>query len=344
MSGGKETEGSLEFLEAAYAWHLPEPEWLIRLAECAARVWGRPRWSCGFTYDGSDVHRFQVSRPVVPGGSRSIEDLVWNGMTQQSPEFLSRNMRSLSMGFGRPLGAVTEDSDRVLSDLQTIDFFGINGLDATGKGCFIGIGAERPRLTTREILVFQRLAYHLSSAYRIRRRLQELQEDPLQTWEAILHPDGRLLEARGPAKPVNARLALHRAARSIEQAREQARGPREEQDPTALWRPRVRARWTLIDAFTRAGERYIVARENQTIAPELNALTERERQVVASAASGKANKEIGYELGVSHATVRVLLARACRRLGVRSRKQLFELPCIKALRGEGPPRRAGARY
>ena len=330
MSGSKETEGALEFLEAAYAWHLPEPQWLERLADAAARVWGRPRWSCGFTYDGSDAHRFRVSRPVVPGGSDAVADLVWNGMSQQSPEFVARNLRSLTIGFGRPLGAVTQDSDRVLTELETADFFGLNGLDISGRGCFIGIGAERTLLTTQEILVFQRLATHLSSAYRIRRRLQELQQEPLSSWEALLLPDGKLLDARGPAKPVNARQALHQATRSMEGVRAR----RDDQEPTAGWRPRVRGRWTLIDAFTRAGERYIVARENQTIAPGLGALTAREQQVLASAASGRANKEIAYELGVSHATVRVLFARACRRLGVRSRKQLFDLPCIRSLRGE----------
>jgi hypothetical protein len=28
-----------------------------------------------FTYDGSDVHRLQVSRPIVPGGSTAVEEL-----------------------------------------------------------------------------------------------------------------------------------------------------------------------------------------------------------------------------------------------------------------------------
>jgi DNA-binding NarL/FixJ family response regulator len=57
------------------------------------------------------------------------------------------------------------------------------------------------------------------------------------------------------------------------------------------------------------------------------------RQIVASAATGQSTKEIAYELGISHGTVRVLLARACARLGVASRKALLDLHLIRALRG-----------
>jgi DNA-binding CsgD family transcriptional regulator len=224
---------------------------------------------------------------------------------------------------------VSDESDRGLASLETVDFFGLNGLDSSAKGCFIGLGTERSSMSSEEILVFQRLAYHLSSAYRIRRRLGERKEEPLLHWEALLRPDGELLEARDDAKPGEERQALSRAARSMEGVRRSRN-----REPTPHWRPRVRGRWTLIDAFTRGGERYIVARENQTNAPGFGALTAREQQVIASAAAGRSNKEIAYELGVSHATIRVLLARACRRLGVRSRRQLFDLPAIKTLRGE----------
>ncbi len=331
MPAPKEIEGSLEFLEAAYAWHLPEEEWLARLADATTRVWGQPRWACGFTYDGSDVFDFRVSTPVVRGGPPEIAALVFRGMSQQTPEFLARNLRSVSLGFGRPLGAVSDESDQVLSRLETVDFFGLNGLDSSARGCFIGLGTERAAMTADEVLVFQRLAQHLSSAYRIRRRLAELEQQPLVHWEALLNPDGQLLEARGEAEPADARQALRQATRRIDGIRRSR-----QREPTAGWHPRIRGRWTLIDAFDRGGERYIVARENQTTPAGLATLTTREQQVIASAACGRSNKEIAYELGLSHATVRVLFARACRRLGARTRRELFELPVIRALRGETP--------
>ena len=104
------------------------------------------------------------------------------------------------------------------------------------------------------------------------------------------------------------------------------------------WRPRVVGRWTLVDAADRGGDRYVLARENQTPLPGLHLLTEREQQVVVSAAIGRSAKETAYELGISHSTARVLLSRAYSRLGVRSRKELFALPSIRGLRGERPDR------
>ena len=51
--------------------------------------------------------------------------------------------------------------------------------------------------------------------------------------------------------------------------------------------------------------------------------TERERQLLEYAALGLTNKEIAYDVGVSASTVRVLLARAAKKLGVLSRDQLI---------------------
>jgi DNA-binding CsgD family transcriptional regulator len=83
------------------------------------------------------------------------------------------------------------------------------------------------------------------------------------------------------------------------------------------------ARWTLVDAFERDGSRYIVARENEARASDLATLSRRERQVVGLARLGRTNKEIAHALGVAHSTVRVLLVRAARKLGVASRSELL---------------------
>jgi DNA-binding CsgD family transcriptional regulator len=326
------TEAALEFLEAAYAWEVPEERWLHRLAEAAARVWGRPRWAYAMTYDASDPNRFQFSNPVVLDGSAGFYDFLVQGMARFTPDMLARTFRSRHpVGFGRTLGVIDEESDRMFRRLDTADSFGINGIDASKIGCFVCLGAERTKLSMQEILIFQRLAYHMASAFRIRRRLHERQQHPLDDWEALVDPDGRLVEARGQAADPRDRTALTRAARSRELAR--SRGTDE---PTERWRPRVSGRWTLIDAFSKAGRRYIVARENEVTAPGLDSLTAREQQVVASAAAGRSNKEIAYELGISFATVRVLLGRACARLGVHSRREMLELPILKALRVEVP--------
>jgi DNA-binding CsgD family transcriptional regulator len=52
-------------------------------------------------------------------------------------------------------------------------------------------------------------------------------------------------------------------------------------------------------------------------------LTERERQAVERAAAGATNKEVAYDLHIAHATVRVLMHRAARKLGARRRSELL---------------------
>lgn len=57
--------------------------------------------------------------------------------------------------------------------------------------------------------------------------------------------------------------------------------------------------------------------------PRRDELSIRERQILASAARGWSNKEIAHELGIAHSTVRVLLGRAARKLGARTRDELM---------------------
>jgi len=47
---------------------------------------------------------------------------------------------------------------------------------------------------------------------------------------------------------------------------------------------------------------------------------------------GMTNKQIAYALGISDATVRVLMARAAKRFGVRSRKELLAHPIVNEAR------------
>ncbi|HZU85293.1 MAG TPA: helix-turn-helix transcriptional regulator [Polyangiaceae bacterium] len=79
-------------------------------------------------------------------------------------------------------------------------------------------------------------------------------------------------------------------------------------------------RWTVIDRFEKDGHRYIVAVERH--GPEQ--LSASELEVVRLAASRVTNKEIAYRLGLAHATVRVLIHRAARKLGVTTRAKLIE--------------------
>ena len=57
---------------------------------------------------------------------------------------------------------------------------------------------------------------------------------------------------------------------------------------------------------------------------DLERLSRREHEVVDRALQGAANKTIAVAMGISHSTVRVLLSRAARKFGVRSRRELLD--------------------
>jgi DNA-binding CsgD family transcriptional regulator len=57
-------------------------------------------------------------------------------------------------------------------------------------------------------------------------------------------------------------------------------------------------------------------------------LSGREREVVALACAGHENKAIAFELGLAHSTVRVLMARAARKIGARTRQGLIETASV----------------
>ena len=57
-------------------------------------------------------------------------------------------------------------------------------------------------------------------------------------------------------------------------------------------------------------------------APGLDALTDREREMLGWVATGRSNQEIAEELFLSPATVRTHISRAMGKLGARDRAQL----------------------
>jgi len=76
-------------------------------------------------------------------------------------------------------------------------------------------------------------------------------------------------------------------------------------------------RWTTLVEMEVDGCHYRLIREGQ------RGLTPRERDVVEQVLRGSTNKVIAYDLGIAHATVRVLLHRVMVKLGVQSRVELL---------------------
>jgi DNA-binding CsgD family transcriptional regulator len=335
-------------LEAFYALDRPDDEWLYESLLALSRVAGRAHDYTAFFYDASDVEHPKVGSPC------RLEPLppelvgVW-GVFQSTltPAFARATFRSLFVGSGRKsaldfMGPILAERERNGHG----DIFYLNALDPSGIGCVLLFSARQPNFTLQpnDKALLERMANHLAAACRCRRRLAgtlggfgegvRTERPATDSAEAIVDAGGRVVHAEGAARHEAAREQIRVAAAAIDSARHRSRRS-DGGEALEAWHPLTGARWTLVDWFESDGRRYVVARENQAEAPDLAAFTDRERQVIVHAALGQTNKEIGYMLGISDSTVRVLMARAARRLGVKTRRELLAHPTLRSLGQKG---------
>jgi DNA-binding CsgD family transcriptional regulator len=319
------TRDYVRIIESIYRVEDREEDWLSAIAESTHASFGLTGpGAYAFAYDASDVTDFRMSSfghtglpaglveymrgPVFaayrahPDAVQAVFRRVSYGLTEELP--WHKDFRALFAGFGH---------------WGVREIFGFNGVSVDGRSAHVGLLLARPRrVATVEVLT--RISAHLVAGSRLRRRLQG--SDAVASADAVVDPQGRVKHAQGGAKVREAREAIAGAARQIERLRGRMR--REEPERAlAVWRALVESRWSLVDHFERDGRRYLLAQRNDPHAPPVALLTDRERQVVALAALGHANKAIAYELGITVSTVGVLLGRAARRLGVRSRRELI---------------------
>ena len=335
-----------EFFDAAYDLDADDPAWLRRIMESAGAVLGSSVAAHGAIYDASDVARFNPQVVEFMGLSSEVIQVLLRRLGDFTPSFVARTFRALladsTTKIGLPeMGPMLKE----LAPLGLPDAFNINGLDPCGQGVFMALWVPATvHLSPAEMELFRRMAHHLGAAHRVRRRLREAQpdrkaRDVTAGAEAVIQGRGgkrRVVHATGAARSEAMRELLLATA----EARDGARGARGDGEQLQRWQPLTRARWTLVDSFERSGARYVVARENQSHPKGFEALTDRERQVIVYFAVGQSTKETAYALGISDATVRVLLSRAAVKLGVRSRRGLLAHPQVRAMcLGAEPKRR-----
>lgn len=330
----------VDFLEAIYALERNDEEWLTLTLGALSGVCGEEHKYLGFFYDASNVeglrtwNQCRLEQDLTP-------DLFWTWGTFldiASPAFVRSTLRSLLFGSARK--SAFEYVQPLLDVRERCghgDFLYLNALDPSGLGCVLTVGLREREYTldAKAASLFKRMASHLGAAYRCRRKLGPARPCGLDDYgsraEAILDASGRFVHAEEPARAKSSREQIRNAVLAIESARSESERPRGRRALEG-WHPLTAARWTLVDNFQECGRRYIVACENQVDARGFDSLTDRERQIVVHAALGLTNKEIAYTLGVSHVTVRVLIARAARRLGVYRREDLLAHPSLRGLR------------
>jgi DNA-binding CsgD family transcriptional regulator len=305
-------------VEAAYNLRGDEKAWLRRILAAARDAWGVGLGATGYLYDARDPAAMRLKvideTPDSPGFIPTVRRI----MSRIDTRYVSDTYRALPCAMASETPGIERTEFSRAYRLGIRDLLGINGLDPTGQGAFVAVlHPAVHKLTAGERARFTRVSAHIASGYRLLRELRG-HGGPV---EAVLTPSGRTEHAEGEAQLRAARDQLADATRLIEKARGSMRA-----DPDgalAIWRGLVSARWSLVDRFDRDGKRYVVARRNEALPSGLRALSPRERQVLGFAALGHSSKHIAYELGISPSTVRVLLTRCYRRLGVRTRAALL---------------------
>jgi DNA-binding CsgD family transcriptional regulator len=321
----------LEIVEAGYEVDASDEDWVKQLAAKA-----RPHVDQGFGLAAFEYYMPEGQLPQmvqsyhlgIPDNLAAIYSRIFDTMP---PDIRIRPFRmgpciagSQMMGKREKEFLEEPHMKRFAQTYGVFDSLWITAMEPTGRGC--GFHSSRPKVawaTPSQIQRWGRVAGHLSTAVRLRYRMKTLRANNANlTPDAVLDPNGKVHHASGDASMGTALDQLRSAVRVLEKSR----GPMRLKEPDkslAGWKALVSGRWSLIDQIENDGRRYIVARENEPLAPGPDALTAREKQVIGYAKLGHHNKLIAYELGIADSTVRVLLARAAAKLGVRTRDDLL---------------------
>ncbi|HEX7666035.1 MAG TPA: LuxR C-terminal-related transcriptional regulator [Polyangiaceae bacterium] len=314
----------LALIDAAYRLDASEEEWLRAIARIGGELLGKGLGSASYVYSPGKAEP-RVTRNVFGPGFEAAWLSDFQARIGEGPSPVDAAPSGWRTWIHRraATASTVPGMEHVVAACSAFggarDVFAINGRDPDGYGIWLGIPQKRKRaLGPAEEALYARVATHLAAGYRIRRRLADRELRAVA--DAILSPDGTLEHAVGEARDHDARSLLRRATIDLERART-TKGRVDAEAVIAARNGLVDGRWTLLDDFDRGGRRYVVATRNAVQLARPRALSPRERQVLAYAAMGQTNKEIAYELGLSSATVRVLIARASGKLGVRGRRE-----------------------
>lgn len=313
-------------IEACYAPAPDEASWLLGVLRALEPLdGGLGLYATRFDASAPDRVRFdpttvahrpderwmEVGRRATFEGDPAVIDALYRG---SAPVYVASERLRKLLRTGTPGPEPMEHG---------VDVLAVSAQDANRRGVVIGIpfqGGGRPGPQLRHALTA--IAAHVTAARRLR-SITPQTADP-EGAEAVLDPGGSVVHACGPATAATARETLGRAVRAVERARGAARRV-EPGDALALWRGLVAGTWSLVDSVDSDGKRFVLARRNTPGVREPRALTPRERDVLAFAALGHANKYVAYLLGLRPSTVAAHLASGQRKLGLRSRAELIRM-------------------
>jgi DNA-binding NarL/FixJ family response regulator len=313
-------------VEALYTPDIPDERWLQIVVQKLQPVLDQHRLGItGGMYSCPDPCSFTVTRALMCDVPESIQGAFFEGMKSLSPDFVAHAFLNQVVSLGSDLrgwGDISTNRNGASPAVGVVDSLTMNVVEPDGEGCwFVSARSQRQPILNEQYLTLTRFARHLAAAHRLRRRHPHVRVSADEA-EAVVDPTGHLEHAAGPAKDADNQVALVRAVRAMDAARSRKAGS-DQQGAISRWKSVVLERWTMLDHFEKDGKRFVLAMENRPKPPSLGLLSSREHQVVARALAGLENKAIAADLGLAPSTIRVPLARAAAKVGVRSRRELL---------------------
>jgi DNA-binding CsgD family transcriptional regulator len=317
----------LRIIEAGYAWNDDESAWLDDVLD-ASVPYDQGRGLMAWTVDLSRRPRItgMAGREVPESAHDRIHGLV-AGLSGKAVRALFSPIEIVGNAQFRMARLVDQGLAAREVTAPVPPMWALVGGDGATRAVIVGFLAKPsdfeesqafPR-SDRKLLGL--VGAHLGAALRLRDAARPTPDDAAT--EAVLSPEGRVLDASGVAKTEAPRRTLAEAVIQSERARGRLRRTAPE-EAVGLWQALVMGRWSIVEIVERDGKRMLLARKNVPGNPDVAALTKEESDVVWLAARGHSYKYIGYELGFPEATIVRRLNRAMRKLRVRSRRDLLK--------------------
>ena len=196
---------------------------------------------------------------------------------------------------------------RAMNSFGIADEMLINGRASGHTGAALYLFNRQPiSWTSRQRASLHDLANHIGNALRVQQRIAEAE---------ITREAHAIVDRRGRIQHLSEELTWSKHSRKT--LTESARANVIERLTHKQWGHG----FCFVDYFDRDGKEFVILCRSE---PKSSLrLSRREQQVVERVALGITEKEIAFSLGIAGSTVRVLLGRAARKLGARTRAELI---------------------
>lgn len=237
----------ISIIEAAYGLERSDDEWLTNLVQMLRPHLDGGLGVLGYFYDASDTLRMRMGPIALSGAPDGFDIAGLRSVVEASDaDYVRETWCTTPFALASELPSThRQPAWSVLQAAGVREIIGINGVQPSGIGCWVGaLRLQAVRFDRRERAKWSRVAAHIGSAARLRRRLAGIEgtrgDDPTARADAVMAPSGKLQHARDAATVKGARDALAAAAEALERSRGSLRR-RSPEDAIEAWKGLVAA-------------------------------------------------------------------------------------------------------